>query len=794
MGIPKFYGEWLRARAFKSLEKYLPRNVSSLSIDLNGTFHNAYKKVFPENPTNERLKYIKSLKEDEIYLELFNEIGNILLSVAEKIHPMDYLILAVDGVPPIAKLKQQRERRWRSTLHKSQFVALDRNNITSGTNFMFKLDEWLQDFLENNKEKLCKKIIYSSHMVPGEGEHKIMDYYRSDILDKSKNHILYGLDADLIILSLVSPMNNIFLVRENFREILSIEKLKPLFESKDLEKKYDLEEIVFYTFTLGNDFLPFSPSMLAISESMDSLMLHHQKESDIIYKDDNGFLSINWQNTLPLFEHLSKREMEVFNLNQEMYLEFRENYYAKQYNFKSSGSFQSKIFNFLGENTIEKKMNKNVFNLEQMIISYLRTFSWIFRYYTAGQKHVNNEWFYGYKYAPLFSDIADFLKSYKPIHYISGFENIPEMRDFNILHQLLLVIPPHSFNVLPSILNKFTTVDSPIKDFHFENILTNSENLRVDHEIMVHIPNMEIKRVFDLITTLKLSENELKMIAHASDLTYISDNKKMFQYTEEDINKFQPYLKYIIDLIYKTYRITEKEKINFPFKIVKLFKSFGNNRRDMSVYYNLNKILERYNKIKTESYEKRNESNTSTVENILKDIKVKKPTTFLDIGSGDAEISKSIISKFDIENNNAFILDPKSPESEKYTLTTYEDEGMTKINLPSESIELITTFNLLHHVDPKKHIDLMSEIYRVLKPRGILIIKEHNSPSGDDNFLMFLKILHSYYYVINSESVDNLYSFNKNYFQRKFKIIGFNLVADIEVKSIKKIFFQAYQK
>lgn len=164
--------------------------------------------------------------------------------------------MAVDGVAPRAKMNQQRSRRFRTAKEAKEVrdkaiakgeelpeeKAFDSNCITPGafshsyilplylnycpgTPFMVKLSEqlryWVNKKISEDSNWRDIQVVLSGHEVPGEGEHKIMEYIRLSKAQPDYNpnvrHCLYGLDADLIMLGLLSHDPHFCLLREEVK-------------------------------------------------------------------------------------------------------------------------------------------------------------------------------------------------------------------------------------------------------------------------------------------------------------------------------------------------------------------------------------------------------------------------------------------------------------------------------------------------------------------------------------------------------------------------------------------------
>jgi len=609
MGIPGFYGKWIERYARKALiskdnfnkkniknisnngefkkdeniEEYI--EVLSLAVDANGLMHEAAAECYGYTGNGEydylRMNYIQTLNEKEATIEFIKIIQDKIIDLINEFKPTRAFIFAVDGVVPFAKIIQQRQRRFRpKDDSKGNFNS---SALTPGTELMEIIHINLLKFFTFLKSKLPSiKFFYSSYRTPGEGEHKIMNIYRSSefvnirnvsdryysqrqpygVIPKRPVNVIHGLDGDLIILSLISPLNNIHLFRKSKDSdiVLDIDSIKNIIYIK-LGNNFDT---TIYDFCLlmtfvGNDFLPAHPSFESVRNALDRMIDIYRNKILKIHKPIvNSNKSINRKNFFNFIHVMSSFENSFFE--DQLLNEYRNNKIREDLKNSStrgdfveedkktfippppfttllestitsgdSSKFELEIFKEKWENNIigwrgEETINKLKYEIDKFEIpvksiddvckNYLEIFFWIFSYYFRGDSYIDWSVCYEFYFAPLFVHLNNFLTKNGPELF---FDTQQEDFNFTCIHQLLCVLPEHSFDLLPEkIRNKI--IGSNITDLFPKNFSYFSEG-KSEHKKIALLPFPDRKRINEFLEIHGINkDHELQNITRTENM------------------------------------------------------------------------------------------------------------------------------------------------------------------------------------------------------------------------------------------------------------------------------------
>jgi len=459
-----------------------------LALDLNCAIYHCLAKLQKKTPFNPESRL-------DFENRLIQSVIQYIVKLRDHVQPTDLLYIAVDGVVPIAKIRQQRLRRFKSVwmgteeakIKGSGTIGWDRNAITPGTEFMDALTKRLEGW---SKSILSVKTIVSGVYETGEGEQKIMSYLRENV--PLGEVIVYGLDADLIVLCLWHRNHygwSFKLLREEV-EMTGGVKLDSFNEENFLyfdinelctvlahKWQVNMRDFVGVMTFLGNDFVPHGMTLCIREDGIDRLMeiLERIGKPLIISNGDHWTYDMCVLNEL--LDVVASKEAQWLKQGVAKKLKM------SCHGYKSKGQGEvtevEKQLMALNNLPLNWKVERSIMTssettglvlLDDWQQTYYRDFlwsaepnatvkqwlygcQWVLDYYTGSRK-VDMLWHYPWYLPPLFSDIARVCKGVESLgskEDINGSNNrINGDNPIDAKSQLLMVLPVESYGLLPS--------------------------------------------------------------------------------------------------------------------------------------------------------------------------------------------------------------------------------------------------------------------------------------------------------------------------------------------------------
>lgn len=515
MGVPLLL-TWLRRRFS---ECFSPaggaasdhvRHADNLYIDLNSFLYQASAAEDGHGPSD-GVATIEEV-EERVIQRLFVLLDDVILSIVQ---PKLLVYLAVDGVSPLGKISQQRNRRLRHAARSRRGGAgsshgqqlWDSNCISVGTTFMFKVVQALHYYavsrtesvnLQRREQQLSGEresndllsIIVDDVLRPGEGETKITAAIRNfrscSSYRPGSSHVICSSDTDTTVTSLLlheprihvlryeplpirsanappltdswqSTFFSIHLFREALRHRLKLspQEGQTIVTSSSTSKHFEkcLHDIVFLLLLFGNDFLP------SVSGSIQEGTL-------------DALLQLLAEDFVPRQRYLVDAATNCINFDAARYL--LDRLFAIRQGDRPSGGLSifegdqvapPSSLGFDREPEHQQRKREEEKKTEHMCYSYWTMLQWALHYSAGAVPHWSC--YYPYAAAPPLDKLAEYCGEvpYTALRPLSGASShsistptnrTPDGRDCptDALVQLLILLPFQSIALLPARLQQ----------------------------------------------------------------------------------------------------------------------------------------------------------------------------------------------------------------------------------------------------------------------------------------------------------------------------------------------------
>lgn len=532
MGVPSLVAWFLKTSANIFLNKCKYDHVDNLFLDFNAGLH-----------------LVAKHKEYNNIDDMYNDTIKYLDFIIKYINPKKLIYITIDGVAPLAKIKQQRQRRYKSILDRNVNntpLQWDFNMISPATDFTKGLTNCINNYITTTSSSCSCKYIFTSANEYGEGEHKIIHYIKNNVTDNEYS-IIYSLDSDIIFLSLSTHLNNILLFRENNKSDIKLDidkNIYPIFNFLDISKvkkhilKYInpnntfdtnriIDDYIFISFMHGNDFLP-PIEILQIKHDGINIVLnaYYKWKIDTKTKCDDYILDMNYNINLINFSNflsfITDSEIDLLidleyncksnhmrslshynNLNDNEKIKYDKDRIDHKpesiesfniINYDVNGWEKRYYQYYFGESDGELG-ELNELNKCAIIELYIKMLYWNVKYYFG----IISNWLFMYPYnrSPLLTDIRKQLNI--PMMFIKeSYKDINPPIDPDL--QLLLIMPPQSMELIPK---KYHEIIKNYPQYFPTTFKLDCNGKIFNWESHPILPKIDIQHLIDIYTQIK---------------------------------------------------------------------------------------------------------------------------------------------------------------------------------------------------------------------------------------------------------------------------------------------------
>jgi 5'-3' exonuclease len=463
MGIPYLFSHLRRRYPQAVSSAYDNNHIDELYIDFNAVIHDVASRS-------------SVCDEDVIIAGTLDYVKNL--------PPSCMTLLAFDGIAPLSKMRQQRSRRFLHEIQNNtnnetmedETLQWDRTQISPGTPFMKRLESALATYLDATPLSggSGHTIIMSGTDQHGEGEQKIFKMINANAKAKAtaetKLHagrvVIMGLDADLILMSLISPRWREIELWRSTGERLVVKELH-----NRIEHEIPIPDFVCLCMLLGNDFIPALPGLRLKTSGLQEISKIYLDYRPVGHKGPwlatgNGPAVAGGIRIDVLTIIINKLSKIEHSLVREADAAYHDNVYR-------TGKSNDEITNFIhapgyGASWIERyryALFEDKRAPDEVALMYLCGLAWTYQY-LGMQTIISRGWVYPYGYAPPSFDIANLLteSTWDIVERMRSHFDSADKKVINFESMIPSWIPvtePYLFLILPprSLKNVISTID-----------------------------------------------------------------------------------------------------------------------------------------------------------------------------------------------------------------------------------------------------------------------------------------------------------------------------------------------